>query len=296
MTPDKKILILFHQDDSLALDKGFMILRMRSAWEARGIQVEVLHGIDKKPEADLVIPQIDMTIIPDSYLRFLDNYPDVVNRRVRDISKRRISQNLVHGPDDYDGPVIVKTNRNFGGLPEVHLSGSRPIPSRSSKIRRLWWRLGGRRARRSGDLASVTSLNPHQYPIFDSPKDLPSGVFENDALIVERFLPERDGDLYCLRNYVFLGDRHVCTRRTGKKPIVKGQTVVSREDVPVHDAIVAARERLGFEFGKFDYVIHDGEAVLIDVNQTPCIVDHVAAEYQRQLSILEEGIDFWLKP
>jgi hypothetical protein len=34
-------------------------------------------------------------------------------------------------------------------------------------------------------------------------------------------------------------------------------------------AIVSIREELGADFGKFDYVMHDGRAVLIDANKTP---------------------------
>jgi hypothetical protein len=39
--------------------------------------------------------------------------------------------------------------------------------------------------------------------------------------------------------------------------------------VPVPDFLRAERERLGFDYGKFDFVIHDGQAVLLDANKTP---------------------------
>ena len=52
----------------------------------------------------------------------MKHYPTVVNRRVTDISKRRISTNLVGPHDTYSGPVILKTDRNFGGLPQMQVT------------------------------------------------------------------------------------------------------------------------------------------------------------------------------
>ena len=45
--------------------------------------------------------------------------PVVVNLGTCDISKRRTSRQLVAGPEEFDGPVMVKTNLNCGGDPEV---------------------------------------------------------------------------------------------------------------------------------------------------------------------------------
>ncbi len=37
------------------------------------------------------------------------------------------------------------------------------------------------------------------------------------------------------------------------------------------DAIRGLRRRLGIDYGKLDYVVHDGEVVLLDVNRTPAV-------------------------
>src|SRR5215813_7657365 len=93
-------------------------------WKAMGFTVQVVQGIRPDVHADLVIPHVDLTITPKEYQDFLLAYPKVVNRHVWDISKSRISTNLVGRNDSYSGPVIVKTERNYGGLPEQWL-GSR---------------------------------------------------------------------------------------------------------------------------------------------------------------------------
>jgi hypothetical protein len=39
--------------------------------------------------------------------------------------------------------------------------------------------------------------------------------------------------------------------------------------VPVPDDLRETRRRLGFDYGKWDFVLHEGRAVLIDANKTP---------------------------
>ena len=40
------------------------------------------------------------------------------------------------------------------------------------------------------------------------------------------------------------------------------------EEVDPHPEIVQMRKRLNFDYGKFDYVVHNGRAVLFDANKT----------------------------
>ena len=40
------------------------------------------------------------------------------------------------------------------------------------------------------------------------------------------------------------------------------------EEVEPHQEIVKWREAMKFDYGKFDYVVHDGKAVLLDANKT----------------------------
>ena len=35
------------------------------------------------------------------------------------------------------------------------------------------------------------------------------------------------------------------------------------------DELVALRQRLGFDFGKFGYLVYDDRAIVFDVNKTP---------------------------
>jgi len=74
---------------------------------------------------------------------------------------------------------------------------------------------------------------------------------------------------------------------------VKSWNVTRREILPeTPPELRAARKSLGFDFGKFDYVIRDGKAVLFDANRTPTYNAASAAGSPSQLLLdLSRGIE-----
>jgi hypothetical protein len=54
------------------------------------------------------------------------------------------------------------------------------------------------------------------------------------------------------------------------------------------------RARLGFDYGKFDFVIHEGQAVLLDANRTPTAVRNLSTYQQRHAQSLAGGIGYFL--
>ena len=97
-------------------------------------------------------------------------------------------------------------------------------------------------------------------------------MWRGQTLVVERFLPEiRDG-LYVLRMWIFFGRAEYGVAIHGREPVVKAANTVKKEDLEtVPDSLRAERQRLGFDFGKFDYVERDGEVFLLDANKTPTV-------------------------
>jgi hypothetical protein len=76
---------------------------------------------------------------------------------------------------------------------------------------------------------------------------------------------------------------------------VKGVRSCALEVVPTDDRIVAERTRLGLDYGKLDYVLHAGEAVLLDVNPTPTFGRVYPPELRRAIAAeLAGGIARWL--
>jgi hypothetical protein len=163
-----------------------------------------------------------------------------LNARVPDIRKSRISQGLLREQDRHEGPVIVKSDLNYAGLPELSL----------------------------GLVPAVHFRNPAGYLIYPTLAAVPKAVFATPDVVVEKFQPDLSDGLYHMHAMVFLGDRVTCTRMSSKHPIVNGATQIHAEDVEPHPEILAFKDQLGFDFGKFDYVIHRGRPILIDANKT----------------------------
>jgi hypothetical protein len=242
-------------------------------WKRIGYKVVTHYGTRNLPQADIVILHVDATVVSDDYVDPLSKYPVVLNGNVLNISKNIFSKNILSAGDKYSGRVIVKTNANYGGVPEM--SRARFI---YSKLTLKW------------NWERVAALDPNRYPIFENMESVSGGIWKNRNLIVEKFLPERTDTLFYVRYWMFLGDRGWAGRFGAKEPIVKfGRMVTRDESVDVPEELKALRKRLGFDYGRFDYVEHDGETVIYDVNKTVGGAHHLDA-YSDQLDMLAEGI------
>jgi hypothetical protein len=253
-------------------------------WREQGYEVVVTHGSREHVAADVAIAHVDRTRTPLAYRRLLRRYPRVVNARVLDISKRRNSALRIRRGDGYPGPVIVKTNRNYSGLRELMHARARGGIARAGvelRHRLPWW--------------AQSALPLAGYPIYGSAREVPRAVWWNPDLVVERFLPEPCAEGYRLRQWRFLGDRELHLAMIAATPLVKVKTALRVDALPepVPEEIRAVRARLGFDFGKFDYGLVDGRAVLYDVNRTPS-VPPVDGGFRAEAERLAGGIECFL--
>lgn len=242
----RRIVILVHERDGPDLLEAYLVADLARLWIAEGFEVVQVAGPDRSVDGDLAFVHVDLSVVPEPYLAWAAAFPASVNARVRDIRKRAVSANLLGPGDGWDGPVMVKSDRNYGGVPEA----LRGVP-----------RLDG-----SGFTAPFAS--PADYRLFPSLAEVPPDAFASEDLVVERFLPEVEAGRYHVRYYQFLGDRFTSTRLGGPEPIVKFDTHTLREDVEPHADVLALRRSLGLDYGKIDYVVRDGRAVIFDVNKT----------------------------
>ena len=245
------IVIITHTYDNFAQRK-FLLMTLARHWIDAGHTVSVTAGLENWPDADMAIMHIDLSVVPAAYSQASKRYPIVVNAGATDIRKTRVSRGLVRRNGGWNGPVIIKTDLNYSGIPEL---------------------LAVQQFRRDGKLPDlppgpVVATN-QPYPILGSPREVSEDIWNNPGLVVERFLPEQDAQGFALRVWVFFGDRERCTRYCGPEPIIKGPNIVAREPAPVPELLREERERFGFDYGKFDFVVRDGKAILFDVNRTP---------------------------
>lgn len=277
----KKIVILTLESGTDLLNSRSLLKHLALTWQQQGFEVEVVQGISREFEADIVISHINLTVVPEEYTAFLMKYPVVINRGATDISKSRISQYLLKPGDSYDGPVIVKTVANFGGIPELDHQES--MGQTVIDCERPW--------------RKVEFLDPYNYPRFESIKKVPSGVWKNKKLIVEKFLSERDDDgNYRLRTWYVLGDKELGKSEYSSNPIVKAGTVNKDIIENVPDELRVARKRLGIDFGRFDYAVVDGVTVIYDINKTAVIYEPTLELFGDKLSELADGLGYYIGP
>ena len=201
-------------------------------------------------EADAALLHVDATRVGDEYLALARHYGRTINFGTNDISKRKVSSLLLEKGDGWDGRVVVKSNLNCAGAPEWrHNAGARQsgLPLPYPALRR-----GG------------------PYVVLDRISDVGDEIWADDDLVVERFIPEVDEDGgYALRTWIFMGERERCTRTVNRDWIVKAAGAIKTEPVEVPAELRAERERLKFDFGKFDFVMSEGKPILLDANRTP---------------------------
>lgn len=251
-----RIAILFHERDRSRNLLRYDIMHVARYWQDAGHDVIPVFGTEKFIPADIALLHVDLSVVPQRYFDFANHYRFCLNKRAIDIRKSVISRQLLQQHDRYDGPVIVKSNDNCGGVPE-RLNGNL-YSLAALRLRQLQRRLQHR----------MLIREPSDYRVFDHLSNVPRDVFLRSDLIVEKFLPERDGDFYCTRAYLFLGGGQNCQMTVSRNPVVSVGNCERLVECDIHPQAIEWRRQLGFDYGKFDYVIHDGEAIMLDANKT----------------------------
>lgn len=242
----RRIVLLLHEADGPRELAFYSVGRYVPVWEADGHEVRVLYGPGTSLEADLVFVHVDLSEVPEAYLAFAARFPASVNGRVRSILKRDYSPNVLGPGDAWPGAVMVKSNRNFGGYPE----SQRGV------------------ARLDGRGFAAPFQTPFQYQLFESLAQVPATAFESPDYLVQAFTPELEDGLFHVRTYTFLGDWGECRRLGSEHPVVKAETKVTSAPAPVDPRVEALRRERGLDYGKIDYLYHQGELVVLDLNKT----------------------------
>jgi hypothetical protein len=212
---------------------------LRQEWEQSGHDVICTHSLDNcSSSIDVLFLHIDLTIVPAACLDAVQNCPITINKKVTDISKHTFSNIMLQHDQIYDGPVIVKTSSNHGGLPEHKFRGDTGLSTLFFRLYNSW--------------RYIKTLR--HYQVYDSIELVPNGVWQNRNLIVEKFLPERTSEAgYCLREWVFLGDQDIHYMSLSNDPVIRSTNVYKRVRLPIDlvpPELRRKREELGFDYGE----------------------------------------------
>lgn len=281
--------VIVHVHPTLPLWHDSLVALFLPLWRAAGLRTRVVAGPAPIGGARVALLHVDLTRVPPDFTRLRAVYPALLNGAVDDIGKRRLDAGLgVSHHDAYDGPVIVKTDLNAGGVPErvsrrhgqtwpARLAGTvldHVFPRRPTG---RWWH------------------RDRTYPIFPNKSAVPSWVWRRTDLLVQRFVPERAARGYALRVWFFMADADLHFIRYARDPMVRlGQATGADllDEVPTE--LQAIREILGFDFGKFEYVLWEGKPVLLDANKTPSYGLDATPFHRSALPRLARGIERWL--
>ena len=286
----RHIAVLFHEGDRHRDPSSYLVDHLAGFWREDGHKVTYLFGVRHFVPADIVLVHVNLSVVPDAYLEFASRYPVALNGRIRDIRKSTFSKNRVRPGDPWNGPVIVKSDLNYAGVPERYLQ-------------RTWleqrWRALRSVRRRIERLRGVSAPfgESLDYKIFDRVADVPAHWFSNRDVIVEKFRPEVEDGFYHVRIYMFLGDRWSCTRVGTGKPVVKSEPDARATPVEPAAEVVAWRRELGLDYGKLDYVVNNGDVVLLDINKTTGASTYMDDEKRRRMRRHQaEGLYSYFSP
>jgi hypothetical protein len=255
-----RIAILFHEMDNMEIVEYSIIKFFAKYWREDEHEVIFLFGIDEFVPADLIFVHVDLSVVPDSYLEFAQQYPVAINGKVKDVRKSTYSQSLLKSDDHWDGPVIVKTDKNCAGTPELIRGGL--MGRVQKKVLKTVGKL-------NLDIFTPNILTANDYEVYDHLDEVPNTYFYHPGLVIEKFIPEIDGEHYVVRMTSFLGDRYSSFFLKGKDPILKGDTAETiTHTSEYHPDVDKWRKELNFDYGKFDYVVREGKAILLDANKT----------------------------
>jgi hypothetical protein len=253
-----RLLILHHEHTDLSNPERYFFRKLTPFWEEQGIEVLHVAGVRSLPSADAVFLHVDLSVVPERFRLAALSFPLILNGKVTDIRKRSLPlrTHLLSSPGSYAGPVIVKTNLNNGGSPEYELyrRGGFKLPWRE-----LWSFYRAGRLPGNGN-----------YPVYESPQKVPARIWKNRDYVVEKFLPEIEDGAHVLRLAYFLGRTSLCIKLFSIFTTVRGENL-SRPAEPLAEIppeIRTFRESIGLDYGKVDYVLHEGKPVILDVNKT----------------------------
>ncbi len=266
------IVVLTHEYDAFDA-RSYALRAVLGSWREAGHRVLVHAGERDAPAGDVAVVHVDASVLPPAYLEAAAAFPVALNARAVDLRKRAVSPNLLARGEAWAGAVVVKTDLNCAGVPE---------------------RLHDLESARRG-LPQPHGFGPPapRYFVVPSLGAVPDAVWADRRLVVERFLPERDERGYAVRIWVFLGGRERCNVWHADSPFVKGPTIRDREPCEVPEAMREARARLGLDYGKIDFVLHEGRPVLLDANRTPG-APPASARAAAEAAWLAGGLDGWV--
>ena len=237
--------------------RDYVLHRMLDGLQHAGLRWRLLDHRGVADPAKVAFFHVDLTDVPAEFLGFAKRYAHAVNGKATSIDRRLYSRLRLTPNDNYQGPVIVKTVRNSRGFPELRYATRRNALSRLGHLARKLVMPG------------YKERECPKYSVFPSLAEVPTPIWDDDRLLVERFAPGTLTMPFTRYKYNFFLDVEQNTRSTFSSLIYDDGAVQIFEVIEeVPDEVSRIREALNLDFGAIEYFVVDGDCFVIDVNKT----------------------------
>jgi len=265
---DADLHIFVDRPKSFHMQGQYIFQRALQVLKPAGLDYHVLDYPDANLSASVSMVHVDLTVVPDQYFPGKANYRKNLNGDARSIHRLLYSKARISSVNEYEGPVIVKTVLNHRGLPEL------VYRRRHDVLFKLGYLLQG-----VFDKQAKTRYCP-EYQVYDSARNVPDQVWQDQRLMVERFLPGVLTPPIAKCRYDFFLDVCLHTRVIYDDILAdhgKVREIVHLTEVP--QAVMNVRQQLGLDFGSIDYFEVDGQAIVVDANKTTTCTDDWLQQY-----------------
>lgn len=223
---------------------------------------------------------VDLTTLPPEFQVIASKYARSINGKAISIDRRLYSRQALRPCDELSGPVIVKTVLNNRGYPELRYESR---ASRRSRITHLIKKL------------TVPSYKINRCPpylVFESVAEVPRTIWEDDGLIVERFLPGTLKLPVTKNRLDFFLDVEMNSRSTYRSLLCRPDSVERTEVVAEVPAEVRQVQRdLHLDYGAVEYFTDEDKVYIVDVNKTICEAPSWIERFPRVAKHMDEITD-----
>jgi hypothetical protein len=249
--------ILVGRRDTFAKLRNYKLHAMLRGLEQAGIAWRVIDRPGLAEGGVAAFMHVDLTDVPDDFQAAARRYARCVNRNAVSIRKTLYSRARVSAHDDYIGPVICKTVLNSRGMPELRYDKRRSFLARAGQL--------------AGKIVTPGYKQKRcpEYVVYESIRDVPSQIWNDPRMIVERFLPGSTRLPIIKHRFNFFYEVEMNHRVSYDSILCDPETMAGFDVVPdVPAAIRDLRAELRLDYGAIDYFMVEDEAIPIDANKT----------------------------
>jgi hypothetical protein len=248
----------------------YKLRHMLKGLDAAGLEWRVIDRpnaalSDRAPAAFF---HLDLSDLPTEFVHAAGYYDRTINGEAYSIRKSLYADGLLARDSNHAGPVIVKTDLNFRGIPEERY-----------KWQRSWKGVARHIVKKAVDRNYIEKKCPG-YVIYERIEDVPEAVWSNRKLIVEKFHPVSLTPPIVKHRYDFFQGGGILTRTTFSTVMCEAESVtdIQLEDKPPQK-ITDLIERLGLDYGAIDYFENEDGVHVIDANKTVGLTDSWIEEF-----------------